>query len=390
MDAQTTPQFARPFDVWEATDDAVRMAFEEIGRSFREDTAAAWEEGRFAWDLWRAIAASGLYADAARPQAQAFARLAPAFDGLSYGLAQTGALIAAIVHGAMGIPTIRDYASEPVRSTYLERLQSGDELLAYGISEGHGGTAAFTPKTHLERRGQDYVLNGRKWHITNAPDATVMIVWASDPDRKDIAGVLLERDWDGIEIVRDGDPVGTCSAPVGSIEMNDVLVPAEHVLALGEGRRALQEGMLGERLTGSFTMLGTLRYIVETALDFVVEREVAGTPLSTHQHIQRRVVDLRLHLDLSRALARDALSRARAGERFAAQASQLKMYLTRQLMEGALECAQVLGSYGVQREAGLARAALDGLCTTIAGGTEEAHRMIIFREMVEERKATRL
>jgi alkylation response protein AidB-like acyl-CoA dehydrogenase len=366
------------------------MAFEEIGASFREDTAAAWEEGRFAWPLWRGIAASGLWADAARPQAQAFSRIAPAFEGLSYGLAQTGALIAAIVHGSMGIPTIRDYADEPVRSQYLERLQDGDELLAYAISESHGGTAAFTPKVRLDRYGSGYLLNGRKWHITNAPDATVLIVWACDPDRRNIAAVVVDTDWEGVEIVRDGDPVGTCSAPVGSIELTDVEIPPEHVIALGDGRRALQEGMLGERLTGSFAMLGTIRYIMETALDFVMDHEVAGAPLSTHQHIQRRVVDLRLKLDLCQSLARDALSRARAGEKFALQASQLKMYLTRSLMETALECAQVMGSYGVQREVGLARAAMDGLCTTIAGGTEEAHRMVIFKEMVAERKAAKL
>jgi alkylation response protein AidB-like acyl-CoA dehydrogenase len=184
--------------------------------------------------------------------------------------------------------------------------------------------------------------------------------------------------------------VGTGSAPVGSIELTDVEIPPEHVIALGDGRRALQEGMLGERLTGSFAMLGTIRYIMETALDFVMDREVFGAPLSTHQHIQRRVVDLKLKHDLCEALGREALSRARRGERFALQASQLKMYLTRSLMETALECAQVMGSYGVQREVGLARAAMDGLCTTIAGGTEEAHRMVIFKEMVAERKAAKL
>jgi alkylation response protein AidB-like acyl-CoA dehydrogenase len=375
--------------VSDATYDSVRMTFEEIGGLWRSETADAWEERRFAWELWRPIAASGLFADAARPEAQALSLVAPAFDGLSYGLAQSGALIAAIVQAAMGIPTIRDHAAEPVRSTYLERLQQGDELLAYAITESHGGTAAFTPETSLERRGGDYVLSGRKWHITNAPDATVMIVWACDPDRKDIAAVLVDSDWDGVEVVRDCDPVGTCNAPVGSIVFDEVVVPAEHVLALGAGRRALQNGMLGERLTGSFAMLGTLRYIVEAALDFVLDREVAGTPLSTHQHLQRRVVDLRLRLDLGRALARDALALATRGDRYVAQASQLKTFLTRQLMEGALECAQVMGSYGVQREVGLARATLDGLCTTIAGGTEEAHRLVIFREMAAERAATR-
>lgn len=385
VNARTTPGVA----VSDATYDSVRLAFEEIGALWRGETAAAWEERRFASEIWRAIAASGLFTDAARPEAQAFALIAPAFDGLSYGLAQSGALIAAIVHAAMGIPTIRDHAQEPVRSTYLERLQHGDEVLAYAITEPHGGTAAFTPKTVVERCGSDYVLSGRKWHITNAPDATVMIVWACDPEAGDIAAILIDSDWDGVEIVRDGDPVGTCSAPVGSIILDEVPVPAEHVLARGAGRRALNDGMLGERLTGSFAMLGTLRHITETALDFVLDREVAGTPLSTHQHLQRRVVELRLRTDLSRALARDALALATRGDRFVAQASQLKMFLTRQLMEAALECAQVMGSYGVQREQGLARAALDGLCTTIAGGTEEAHRLVIFREMANERTSVR-
>ena len=369
------------------TYDTVRLAFEEIGASVREETAAAWEEREFAWDLWRAMAEAGLFADAAWPEAQAIARVAPAFDGLSYGLGQAGALIAAIVHATMGIPTIRDYAPEPVRSAYLERLERGDEVLAYAITEPQGGTAAFTPETLIERRGRDYVLNGRKWHITNAPDATVLIVWACDPEHRDVAGVLIDRDWDGVEVRRDGDPVGTCNAPVGSIFLEDVEVPADHVLALGEGRRALNQGMLGERLTGSFAMIGALRHIAELALDFVLDREVAGVPLAGHQHMQRRVVDLRLRNDLCRALAKDALARATAGERFAAQASQLKMFVTRELMEAALECAQVMGSYGVQREVGLARAAMDGLCTTIAGGTEEAHRMVIFKDMVAERRA---
>src|SRR5437660_1423921 len=131
VDTREMPQTA----VSEATYDSVRLAFEDIGASVREETAAAWEEQRFAWELWRAIADSGLFADAAWPEAQAFGRVAPAFDGLSYGLGQTGALIAAIVHAAMGIPTIRDYAPEPIRSAYLERLQRGDELLCYAITE---------------------------------------------------------------------------------------------------------------------------------------------------------------------------------------------------------------------------------------------------------------
>jgi alkylation response protein AidB-like acyl-CoA dehydrogenase len=368
---------------------SVRLAFEEVGAAVREETAAAWEEREFAWDLWQAMADAGLFADAARPEAQAMGRIAPAFDGLSYGLGQTGALIAAIVHASMGIPTIRDYAPEPVRSAYLERLERGDELLAYAITEPHGGTAAFTPETRVDRDGDEYVLNGRKWHITNAPNATVLIVWACDPEHDDIVGVLIDSDWDGVEIRRDGDPVGTCNAPVGSIFLEDVRVPADHMLAVGQGRRALNQGMLGERLTASFTMIGTMRHIVELALDFVLDREVAGVPLAGHQHMQRRVVDLRLRTDLARALGKDALARAAAGERFAAQASQLKMFVTRELMECALECAQVMGSYGVQRDVGLARAAMDGLCTTIAGGTEEAHRMVIFKDMVAERRAAR-
>ena len=112
-----------------------------------------------------------------------------------------------------------------------------------------------------------------------------------------------------------------------------------------------------------------------------------GAPLATHQHLQRRVVDLRVRTDLTTALARDALARATGGERYKAAASELKMHALREMMEASLECAQVMGSYGAQREIGLARAALDGLCATIAGGTEEAHRTVIFKEMVREHQA---
>jgi alkylation response protein AidB-like acyl-CoA dehydrogenase len=102
--------------------------------------------------------------------------------------------------------------------------------------------------------------------------------------------------------------------------------------------------------------------------------------------MQRRLTDLRLRVDLSRALARDTLARAVAGQRYYAEASQLKMWMARQLMEASLESAQVMGSYGVQRNQGLHRAALDGLCVTIAGGTEEAHRMFLFNDMVNQRR----
>ncbi len=371
------------------TYDDFRLCFEEIGRAFREETADAWEQGRFPWELWRAIAASGLFVDAALPETKAVARLAPALDGLSYGLGQFGALIAPIVHAAMAIPTIRDHAEEPLRSHLLDRMQRGDELLAFAITEPQGGTAAFVPETRIDRAGDHYLLHGRKWHITNAPDATMLVVWASDPEADDIAAVLVERDWDGVEIVHECDPVGTCSAPVASIELDDVTVPADHILARGSGRRALTNAMLAERLVGPFAALGVMRHMTEMAVDFVLGREVMGAPLATHQHLQRRIVDLRMRLDLTTALARDALARAAAGERYKAAASELKMYGVRQLMEGALECAQVMGSYGAQREAGLARAALDGLCATIAGGTEEAHQTVIFREMVREHQARR-
>jgi len=385
LDTRTMPAFSAT----EGTYETVRLAFEEIGASVRDATNAAWEEGRFAWELWEAMAEAGLFADAAKPETQAIARLAPAFEGLSYGLGGSGAMIAPIVQAGMVIPTIRDHAPEPVRSAYLERLSRPDELAAYAITETHGGTAAFAPQVKLERRGEDFVLSGRKWHITNAPDATVLVVWACDADGEDMAAALIDTDWDGVEIRRDGDPVGTCNAPVASIFLDEVHVPADHVLAHGEGRRALQQGMLGERLSGPFAVLGTLRYMIDLALDFVMDREVAGTPLSGHQHLQAKIVDLRMRHDTSRAIVMDALGRAASGQRFAAQASQIKMYVARQLMEAGLECAQIMGSYGVQRELGLARAALDGLCMTIAGGTEEAHKMVIFKEMVAERRAAR-
>ena len=361
-----------------------RERFRAVGAEHREDARRAYAERRFGRELWQAVVAEGICELVERDPGASLAALAAALEGLTNGSRDGGFLIVPITHCALGMHVLRQEADAEVRDHYLARLATGEEVVAFAITEPGGGTDAFRPETTLSAEGGQLLLNGHKWHITSAPHAAMSIVWAADPPFSDVVGVIVEHDWPGVEVSPPLHPAGTHSAPVGSLTFTDVEVPDTHLLGRGRGRSVLNSALIRERVLAGFGAIGMMDSMLRQALEFSVSRQVFGAPIATHQHIQRRLCDIKARLDTTRALADAALARAVAGERFVLEASQLKMYAVRSAMETAVDAMQVCGSYGLQDDAQLYPVLLDTLCATVAGGTEEAHRLVIMRELVKE------
>jgi isovaleryl-CoA dehydrogenase len=365
---------------WEQT----RAHFRDVGARFQDAARRACAERRFAAELWQGAVEAGLLGLVDGEPGPSLAALAAAMEGLTGGSRDGGFLIVPITHCALGMHVLREEADHEIRDHYLGRLATGKELLAFAITEPAGGTDAFRPNTTLSADDGRLLLNGEKWHITSAPHAAMSIVWAADPAYGDIAGVLVEHDWPGVEVSPPLHPAGTHSAPVGCLSFRSVKVPESHVIGRGRGRSVLNAALVRERVLAGFGAIGLIEAALRQALEFSVTRQVFGSPIATHQHIQRRLCDIKLRLDTSRALADAALAKAVAGERFVLEASQLKMYAVRSAMEVVTDAMQVCGSYGLQEDAALYPMLLDTLCATVAGGTEEAHRLVIMRELVKD------
>jgi isovaleryl-CoA dehydrogenase len=366
------------------TFDEIRERYRQIGAAHREAMREAWLERRFGWPLWQAIVDEGFLQLVDDAPERSLGNLAAALEGLSAGSREAGFLIVPITHCALGMGIIHEHASEPLRSELLARFSRGNEILCFAITEPCGGTDAFRPVSTLRRNGEGWLIDGSKWHITSAPLASAAIVWVADPECKDIAGVLVETGWEGVDASPPLHPAGAHSGPVGSLTFTSVSVPESHILVRGRGRAVLNRALVRERVLAGFVALGGIQAVFDHALEFSVSRHVSGVPIASHQHIQRRLCDIKLRLDTVGALAHRALDRAAAGQRYVLEASQLKMYATRSAMDAVTDAIQVCGSYGLQDEAQLYHGLLDGLCGTIAGGTEEAHRLVIMRELVRQ------
>jgi alkylation response protein AidB-like acyl-CoA dehydrogenase len=362
----------------------IRERYRRVGEDHRAAMREAYRSRTFGWPMWRAMVEAGILEFVFDEPGTSLRNLAAALEGLTRGSRDGGFTIVPVTHCALGMSVLAHEADPEIREPYLARLRTGEEILAFAITEPVGGTDAFRPASTLTSDGGMLILNGNKWHITSAPVAAMSIVWVADPACNDIAGVLVEHDWPGVEASPPLHPVGTHSAPVGSLAFRDVEIPDSHVIARGRGRAVLNAALQRERILAGFVAAGGIEAALQHALEFSVSRQVFGAPIATHQHIQRRLCDIKLRLDTVRALGQRALAKVAAGERFTLEASQLKMTAARAAMDSVTDAMQVCGSYGVQEDAELFPMLADSLCGTIAGGTEEAHRLVIMRELVKD------
>lgn len=356
--------------------------YQALGTRHRETMRNAWQQREFPWPLWRDLAGEGLFAAVDGHLADQADLFAAAIEGVTNGSLDGGFAFSAIAQ-ALAISALNVHGNEALLGRYGDGLRSGEELVAFAVTEPHGGTDPFNARTSVTRNGDGgYRLSGSKWHITHAGQATVLLVWASDPDTRDLIGLFVEPSAPGVEISNDLPSTGARSSPVASIRLDDVVVPAWRVIAQGQGRELLTSLLVVERILGSFAAVGVLEAVFSDALTFALRRKSFERPLAAYQHIQRRLTDMKIRGDSLRALAHRTLAMRMAGEPAILEASELKLTAVRAAMDTAVDAIQVCGSYGLLEPARLHMVLLDAVSSSIGGGTEEAHRMIIFAELI--------
>jgi alkylation response protein AidB-like acyl-CoA dehydrogenase len=356
--------------------------FREVGERHRPTMEAAWHEREFPWEMWRDLAATGIFAGLSGDLVDRADRFAAAIDGMTNGSLDGGFAFSAIAQ-ALAISVLNRHGSEGLAERYGDGLRSGEELVAFAVTEPHGGTDPFNPRTTATRQADgSFRLDGRKWHITQAGQATVLLVWAVEPESRDLVGLFVERGAAGVAVSADLPSTGARSSPVASIQLDDVVVDGERAVALGSGRAVLGELLVVERILGSFAAVGVLEAVLDDTLAYALGRKSFERQLAAYQHIQRRLTDMKIRSDSLRAFAHTTLEMRMAGERAVLEASELKASAVRAALDTAIDAIQVCGSYGLLEPARLHMILLDAVSASIGGGTEEAHRMIIFTEMV--------
>jgi len=238
----------------------------------------------------------------------------------------------------------------------LERTAAGQLLPAVAWQEDAAGTASFDRHGHpaepaavCARHESGLRLSGRKLHVRPGAGANGYIVTASSSDGLALVWLPAEAVGSGRELQRQAD--GSFAA---RLELDNVVLPASHLLASGERARAAFAAAYDEALVmAGVELLACARRMLDMSLDYLRTRQQFGKPIGSYQALQHRAVDLLIQRELSSALLEHALAefdRGVTGARRAQMAARVKARCSEAALTIGREAVQMHGAIGVTDE----------------------------------------
>ena len=253
-----------------------------------------------------------------------------------------------------------------------------DDVVCFALTELSGGSSPFDMSVQIDRSSN--TVSGVKWHITNAPVCDHILLFGKDTDTNQLAIAMVRPDQPGVE-VEQLDCEGMHNSPVGKIYFEGAHAE-EVIISSSKVKRAVKQAFQAERLGIGFVSTGIVEYHLDKLIHYLRNRKVGGAKIIKHQYLQKRLTDIKIQSETLKALISCTMQSLMRGEDISALASKIKVLAIRQVIEFAEHGMKCYGSYGVQKEIGLMRLMSDSLCASIAGGTEEVHRNVIFAKML--------
>jgi alkylation response protein AidB-like acyl-CoA dehydrogenase len=293
---------------------------------------------------------------------------------------------AAAMQSLMGTYFIYKFAPETLRQRYLVPALRGELVATFALTEPNAGSDLAGLTTRAERRGEGWVLRGTKTWVTNAPVADILTVAAKtsgERGMKNIALFLLDRSaMRGITLGKKIDKMAVRASETGEIVLEDVEVPAEHVLGGETGGVEKIGAILSEiRVMTAALSVGLARAAYQAALDYARQRVAFGKPIVEHQAIGFKLADMLAAIHGSLLLTYQAAARLDAGHAITREAAIAKLVASEMAVKVTDEAARIHASYGLADEYPVQRYFRDARFLLPGGGTSEILRLIIGREL---------
>ena len=293
------------------------------------------------------------------------------------------------ITGALGLNAIfgdvfHVAGSEEQKRHAFGRLLAG-EFGAYAVTEPSAGSDVARIKTRAVRKGDRYVINGAKVWISNAPLASMFVVFAkTDPDagHRGISAFFIERDTPGLSVGQALGKLGQKASPAAEVFFNDVEVPASALIDdEGAGFLIAMNVFDRSRPMIAALALGLLQRCLDEALHYAKTRQTMGRPIIEHQAIGHKLADMALRTEAARLLTRQAAWMLDTGRRNTLQAAFAKTFAADSAMWAATEAVQIFGGMGYSTEYPVEKLFRDAKVLQIYEGTSEIQRNIIAREL---------
>jgi alkylation response protein AidB-like acyl-CoA dehydrogenase len=293
--------------------------------------------------------------------------------------------------GLFGTP-LRLFGTEEQKQKYLPGIIKGDIIGSFGLTEPEAGTDAAAIKTTAVKKGNEWVLNGSKTFITNAPIADVCLVMAyNDKSAGPGSGVtafIVDSNASGYAVGKPFDKLGFRGSPTAEIFFDDCRVRDSAVLGkVGQGFIQAMQTLEFGRLGMATVSLGIAVACMEAANAYSKERKAFGRPINRFQEISFKLADMMIMTDISRMLIfKAAWAKEIKDPESAVLASCAKLFASESATQISSMAVQVFGGYGYIKEFPVERLYRDAKLGEIGEGTSEIQRVLIARSILDRFK----
>jgi acyl-CoA dehydrogenase len=305
------------------------------------------------------------------------ARTSPAFRslfGTNNGIGSQGILID---------------GTEAQKNAWLPRMASGEIIGSFALTEPGYGSDAGSLTTSAVRDGDDYIINGTKRYITNAPEAGVFTVMArTEADRKGASGVsafIVERDTPGLSLGKTDKKMGQRGAHTSDVIFENCRVPASSIIGgtPGMGFKTAMKVLDKGRLHISAVCIGVAERMLEDALRYAMERQQFGQPIAEFQLVQAMLADSKTEIYAARSMVLDAARRRDNNEDITTEASCCKLFASEMCGRVADRSVQIHGGAGYVSDYAAERFYRDVRLFRIYEGTSQIQQLVIARHMIK-------
>lgn len=336
-----------------------------------------WREGRFPAHLIREMGRLGFLG--ANLEGYGCAGM----SNVEYGLvmqelerADSGVRSFVSVQGALVMYPILTYGSEEQKSHWLPKLQSGEAIGCFGLTEPGFGSNPAGMLTRARLDGDEWVLNGEKTWITNGSVADIALVWARTDEG--IRGFLVERGTKGFSASDLHGKLSMRASVTSSLSMSDCRVPKSAMLPGAKGLKGPLSCLTQARFGIGWGVIGAAMDCYETARQYtILRKQFDDRPIASHQLVQEKLADMITEITKAQLLALQCGRLKDQGKLEPAHVSMLK----RNNVAIALECARLsrdlLGGNGIMEEYPIMRHLCNLETVKTYEGTDHIHTLVL-------------
>ncbi|MFW2543790.1 acyl-CoA dehydrogenase family protein [Primorskyibacter sp. 2E107] len=327
---------------------------------------AGWQDddlmSRFGADRWRAVVEAGLTSVVTGEEhgglALSVPELAELFEAFGALCEDSGLGFSLSTHLCSTCLPVARFGSDALRAALLPKLAEGALVGAHAITEPDSGSDAFAMKTTAVRDGDDYILNGEKCFISNAPIADVMVVYARTHPTKGALGgfsaFAVDTASEGFTIGKPRKKMGLRTAPMADLHFDSVRVPAGRLIGReGQGFSILDYVMRWEILTIFALQTGEMRRQLDRCIEHARTRQQFGAAIGSHQAISHRVADMHMRLQSARSWLSRMVIAMEGGGNASLEFASAKLAISEAHVANSIDAITLHGGSGYMTETGI-------------------------------------